>query len=78
MSLRSEDSLTLLPKKWRRSSCKDVLWTSFAEGKIASWGKQVRINKQQIVNLNQQLNIQKKLTKIAEKRTKVEHITYER
>jgi len=36
------------------------------------------VNKQQIANLEQQLEIQKKLTQIAEKRAEVEHIAYER
>jgi hypothetical protein len=36
------------------------------------------LNKQQIANLEQQLEIQKKLTEIAEKRAEVEHIAYER
>jgi len=36
------------------------------------------VNKQQIANVEQQLEIQKKLTEIAEKRAEVEHIAYER
>jgi len=37
-----------------------------------------RVNRQQITNLEQQLEIQKKLTEIAEKWAEVEHIAYER
>jgi predicted phage tail protein len=36
------------------------------------------LNKQQIANLEQQLETQKKLTQIAERRAEVEHIAYER
>jgi len=36
------------------------------------------VNKQQIANLAAQLEIQKKLTEIAEKRAEVEHIAYQR
>jgi hypothetical protein len=36
------------------------------------------VNKQQIADIEQQLEIQEKLTEIAEKRAEVEHIAYER
>jgi len=46
--------------------------------KIAVLEEADRVKKQQIANLEQQIEIQKELTEIAEKRAEVEHIAYER
>ena len=56
-----------------------MFWFAFIyQRKDCHYGGSRLSQQKQIVNLEQQLEIQKKLTEIAEKSAEVEHIAYER
>ena len=76
---RSQDStLFCFPKDEAQRLYRDTSENPLIKEKIAVLEEADRVNKQQIANLEQQLEIQKKLTEIAEKLAEVEHIAYER
>jgi hypothetical protein len=76
---RSQDStLFSFPKDEAQGLYKTVSENPLLKEEIAALEEADRVNRQQITNLEQQLEIQKKLTEIAEKWAEVEHIAYER
>jgi len=76
---RSQDStLFCFPKDEAQRLYRDTSENPLLKEKIAVLEEAERVNKQQIANVEQQIEIQKKLTEIAEKRAEVEHIAYER
>ena len=76
---RSEDTaLFCFPKDDAQRIFREASENALLKEKIAVLEEADRVNKQQIANLEAQLEIQKKLTEIAEKRAEVEHIAYQR
>ncbi len=73
-----DSTLFCFPKNEAQRIYRDTSENPLLREEIAVLEDADRVNKQQVANLEQQLDIQKKLTEIAEKRAEVEHIAYER
>ena len=78
ISISQDSTLFCFPKDEAQRLYRDTSENPLLKEKIAVLEEADRVNKQQIANLEQQLEIQKKLAEIAEKRAELEHVAYER